>query len=129
MSFIPPSLLLNSNNYLYYSSMISANYDKIEGFQPIVKSLYPLLFLYWRISFDFPFGWIREYQDKNRTTTYVHTYIQGVPWWSLWIVHVFEEKCLKKFQICFYFTSSQEDFDYKKIFFLFTLLGQLALKL
>ena len=35
----------------FYSS-ISANDDKGEGFQPILKSLYPLFFLQCRISFD-----------------------------------------------------------------------------
>ena len=28
----------------FLSSMLSVNHDKLEGFQPIVKSLYPLLF-------------------------------------------------------------------------------------
>ena len=32
--------------------MISANHGKVEGLKPIVKSLYPLLFLYCRISFE-----------------------------------------------------------------------------
>ena len=31
--------------------MISANHDKVNEFKPIVKSLYPLLFLYCEISF------------------------------------------------------------------------------
>ena len=31
--------------------VISAKHDTVEGFQPIVKSLYPLLFLYYKISF------------------------------------------------------------------------------
>ena len=35
----------------FLSSMISANHDKVKGFQPIVKALYPLLFLYCRIFF------------------------------------------------------------------------------
>ena len=37
----------------YLSSVISANHDNDVGFQLIVKSLYPLLFLCCRISFDF----------------------------------------------------------------------------
>ena len=36
----------------FLSSMISANHDKGEGFQLIVKSIYPLLFLYFNISFN-----------------------------------------------------------------------------
>ena len=36
----------------FFSSMISTNHDKVEGFQPIKKSLYPLLVLYCKISFD-----------------------------------------------------------------------------
>ena len=30
--------------------MISVNHDKVQGSWPIVKSLYPLLFLYFEIS-------------------------------------------------------------------------------
>ena len=31
--------------------MISANDDKVKGFQTILKFLFPLLFLYWKFSF------------------------------------------------------------------------------
>ena len=36
----------------FLDSMISANHGKVEGLKPIVKSLYPVLFLYCKISFE-----------------------------------------------------------------------------
>ena len=44
ISFIPPPIP-------FLNSSITANHDKGQGFQPIVKSLYPLMFLQFRISF------------------------------------------------------------------------------
>ena len=35
----------------FLKSMISANYNEVERIRPIVKSLYPLLFLYCKLSF------------------------------------------------------------------------------
>ena len=71
MSFIPPSLLWNSN-----CSMIIANFVKVEGFQPILKSLYILLLLYCKISFNCTYQFfylgtrksMNQIMDKRTTT-------------------------------------------------------------
>ena len=49
MSFIPPlpSMQLNP----FHNSGISAKHNKVEGFQPIAKSLIRGLFHYCKISF------------------------------------------------------------------------------
>ena len=56
-----PSLLWYSNNYNFLSSMISANHNKRERFYPIVNHLYPVLFLYCRISFIKIFIYIEQH--------------------------------------------------------------------
>ena len=48
----PLTLFTTQMIYPFLNSRISANHDKGQGFQPIVKSLqYPLMFLQCRISF------------------------------------------------------------------------------
>ena len=57
--FIPPPLQWNSNYKPFSYSRISVNHGKGGGgFQRIVKSIYPLLFLYCRISFI-----LRDFKD------------------------------------------------------------------
>ena len=55
--FIPPSFQCHSNVWSFFSSMVSANHDEVEGFQPIVKSVYPLLFQHY------------QKRDENRDKT------------------------------------------------------------
>ena len=72
MSLIPPPLHSMEWLTLFCNSRISANYDIVEGFQTIMKSLLSKFFLYCKISFG-----VIKCKDKGRT---VHCVCPVVNW-------------------------------------------------